>query len=111
MKLSVESQYEKHLDDVARCIADCVCRRQKGICSKEDCVSCNSYMITNNCYSCLTDADKLHVDVLVDRYVPALLRIRYTSYTTKQCIRDTVLGSLCIILLELAIMFIGMFIL
>lgn len=108
MKLSVESQYEKHLDDIARCIADCVCRRQKGICSKEDCESCSTYTITNKCYNCLTDADKLHVDVLVDRYVPALSRTRYVSYTTKQCVKDSVLAFIGIILVETVIIFMAL---
>ena len=60
-KLSVETEYDKAVEAVAKSLADCNYRKNWGICSEANCVTCEIKQYQNNCMNQFVDADKLRV--------------------------------------------------
>lgn len=60
-KLSVETEYDKAVEAVAKSLADCNYRKNWGICSEASCAACEMHQYQNNCMNQFVDVDKIKV--------------------------------------------------
>lgn len=59
MNINIESYYDKVTKDIAFNAVQCYSCLENGICKEQDCPSCETYQLLNDCYNELSAADKI----------------------------------------------------
>lgn len=59
MNINIESYYDKVTKDIAFNAVQCYSCLENGICKEQDCPTCETYQLLNDCYNELSAADKI----------------------------------------------------
>lgn len=91
MNINIESYYDKVTKDIAFNAVQCYSCLENGICKEQDCPTCETYQLLNNCYNELSAADKIKTQNEI---------VRHSVFIKpKKWSKDDKIKNLCIFLI------------
>lgn len=102
-RISVETEYDKVINNLSLSKATCIWKQFQGICIVKDCAECNTGEMQNTVYEAMTVADKLAVDNLTLDYAARMIASikKEREEEKSKAIMQILLAVLCSILLFL----------